>query len=319
VEEELRQPKPRIYAKGIKQFEINGPLYACPLRSEGQTAAVLVTWSRTRSNRSAAKRKASELDLFSTGFERVLRVANLLANDISHGADSDGAAEALIEEMNRRLAEVDGGEMWNKEFLLRLRDPGFRKQVLGTLMKSLLHSSTGLTRIRVWRRIASASPAQYSASPRPLAFYCVGSLSSEAARNPGVSERDHFTGCVAYADDPYCDYVIKRSVHDKTARLQHPEMFGNLDSHWDVLERAPGASWMVAPLLQKDKLVGALAADSHIWTAGALAERPVRDKQRTFQLRAVDLVADVARFVVQFWSDTPPPDHLRMTRREPAL
>jgi GAF domain-containing protein len=68
-----------VNPKGVKQFKIRGPIFACPVRAAGQTEAVLVTWLKPQT---VVTDERELLHWFQSSSRQVQRLANLLANDI---------------------------------------------------------------------------------------------------------------------------------------------------------------------------------------------------------------------------------------------
>jgi hypothetical protein len=95
----------------------------------------------------------------------------------------------------------------------------------------------------------------------------------------------------------------RRCLHRKTSQLEG--LVSRIKGgDGPSLATTPGSS-IVAPLVHHNQLVGCIAADSHVYTAQGSKDQAVPQDQLIFQLRAVDVIADIARFLVKGW---PGPD-----------
>ena len=231
----------------------------------------------------------------------------MLANDIQ--VDGRSGAEAFITTVDRQLAEIDSGEVWDYRVWLKLRRVEERARALGLLMETLLTGPCRLKRVRVWR---SLPDGYWIGGRRRPKLYCIGSLTTHDATLAGAPQRDAYVNAVGFGDDPYCRYLVHRSSHDQMAKRQRPAMFGTQDSNWRMLHKDPDGSWIVAPLVYKGNLVGALAADSHCYQGSSNPKALVlSEDEEAFQVCAVDVVADILRFLVPLWP-LPEREDLRM-------
>ncbi|HEY3740571.1 MAG TPA: hypothetical protein VGL53_12040 [Bryobacteraceae bacterium] len=76
---------------------------------------------------------------------------------------------------------------------------------------------------------------------------------------------------------------------------------GQRDKNYKRLDKDPNGSWVVAPLIHPkypDRLVGFISTDNHVWSTAAVKDQPAVGETFVFQLHALNVVADIARFVV---------------------
>ncbi|MEX2260557.1 MAG: SIR2 family protein [Bryobacteraceae bacterium] len=284
---------------GVERFKITGPVFACPVRLGGQTEAILVTWMNADSRNLPADVTTPLGELFRSSCRQVLRLANLVAND-RLGTDVL-RAEDLLDELYDRLHSIDRGKVWSKA---DLTDAGFRDRVLRALMSALASDNTGLKRIRVWKSTGAASDREPTGLPtKPAAFCCVRSLTCREFTVSGKPEWDAYAGCVTSADDVYCRYTISRYTHDPYARWQHPAMFGRPDGNCQFLDKDPTGSWIVAPIVRKNRLIGFISADNHQPRNGPKQLGDPNFREIAQQCRIINVVSDLASYVLPVEGD----------------
>ena len=242
---------------GVEEFGITGPVFACPVRLGGQTEAILVTWSEPSLVKLPHDVTTPLRDLFRSSCRQVTRLANLVAND-RLGTDWL-SAEKFLNELYGRLGKVDHGKVWSRS---NLTNTAFRASVLQALLEALLLEGTGLKRVRVWRAIVStANDGGSAGGGQAIGFQCVRSLTTADSTAAGKPDRDAYVGCKADASDIYCHYTMSRFGHDPFARWQHPAMFGSPDPNSGHLDKDPRGSWIVAPIVRKERLLGFISAE----------------------------------------------------------
>jgi NAD-dependent SIR2 family protein deacetylase len=299
----------RLNLKGVQLFNISCPVFACPIRAGGQTEAVLVTWLRDGYRSINERFAADAVRVFKSASSQARRLANVLANDI-YGSEPP-RAEQFLDELYSLLQNVDNGEIWMRE---RLKDVSFREAILGALMKSAIHRSCGLRRIRVWRRTEFALSSELGravqtprrdrraklATSLKEGYVCVDSLTTPGPSTvTGQPERGFYTNCTTIADDVYCRYTKARFAHDPYAQWQHPQMFGQKDRNSAMLDKDPEGSWIVAPVVMGRQLLGFLSSDSHeITPQGPKDKRGSDSREIILQCRMMDLLSDLAKHVL---------------------
>jgi hypothetical protein len=276
-----------VNEKGVEMFQIRGPLFACPVRAAGQTEAVLVTWLRDGESGDDWGKRVS---LFEASSSQVLRLGNLLANDIFRPGSS--RVEQFLNGMYGKLAPIDHGEIWKQEDLQR---PEFRALVLQVLLESVLSPEVGLKRVRVWQPVRGASG-------EPVAFQITHWLTTPDITDQGPEK--YVTGKHFSADDVYTRYTISRYRHDPYAKWQHPAMFPKPDERAKETDKDPKGSWIVAPIVRiggkHPGLRGFLSADMHMPTPdGPKDQRSDDPREIALQCRVLDVVSDLAQHVVR--------------------
>jgi hypothetical protein len=290
TQEELAKADTWLNKRGVKEFEIDGPIYACPIRAGGQTEAVLVTW--LKGDRTERLDGDLSWDVFTTSCGQALRIANLLANDIYDRERSPGSqgtpAERFLERLDHDLRSIDHNVIWSA----KLGDPAFRDKILEALTEAVVEAQCGLARARVW--------AAFGTGVSPTGFECIDSFTSERATVKGKPRRAAYVACRADADDVYCRYTIARYRQDPFARWQHPAMFGQNDRNAGLLDKDPDGSWIVAPIVRRNELRGFISADNHQPTPNGPKEKlKATPREVAFQCRVLDLVSYLAQFVIR--------------------
>ncbi len=280
---------------GVELFKIAGPLFACPVRLGGQTEAVLVTWMNADYRRLPPDVTTDVARLFRASCRQVLRLANLVAND-RFGTDLL-RAEEFLDRLYGLLDETDHGKVWSKA---DLTNAAFRDGILRALMSALVFENTGLKRVRVWKAIRSAGADSKCSdlSIRPSAFRCVRSLTTADFTAPGKREWDAYVGYSTSADEHYCRYTINRYTHDPYARWQHPAMFGIPDHNCKALDKDPNGSWIVAPIVRTDRLLGFISADNHQPADGPKQAGDPNFREIAQQCRITNVISDLASYVL---------------------
>ncbi|HXS99018.1 MAG TPA: SIR2 family protein [Candidatus Limnocylindrales bacterium] len=278
---------------GVERFRITGPVFACPVRLGGQTEAILVTWLNPDSRRLPEDVTTPLCQLFQSSCRQVLRLSSFIAND-RLGTDRL-RAEEFLEKFYNRLGQIDHGKVWSRS---DLKDAEFRGGILTALLEGLLVEETGLKRVRVWKTLTPIADERDGGTKRVMSFQCVRSLTSDDATLPGKLKSDAYVGCKSDATDTYCRYTINRYRHDPFARWQHPAMFGRTDPNCTDLDKDPAGSWIVAPIVRGEKLLGFLSADNHIHCT-----QPKKDGEPDFreiaqQCRIMNIVADLSQYVL---------------------
>ncbi len=286
-----------VSARGLDKFQIKGPIFGLPLHCKGVTAGVLVCWSRKEED-AFGKNKQANLERSS---ERVRRIAHLIANDPSEMNDSQSTrfrkmcAERFIEVVNRELRRIDKGKSWGPEMY---KSASWRKKAIDCLAKVLVDSSCGLRRVRIWLCLGKLRAEE-------CAFICIKSINRISGDGSGRVEIDKYVGKCLSWEDPYLKYIVARSAYDPYARVLDATMLGNKEEPLGkVLDKAPHAPWIVAPIiskgnldepLEKVRVVGFLAADMHYFDAGTKSVKceEVPNDLQTYQRYCVDLVTDV--------------------------
>ncbi len=261
-----------VSGDGLDYFQIKGPVFACPVRVAGLTSAVLVCWSRE------GKDLSSET-------ERIARLANLVAN--SSDSDSGVAAKKrsasrFMEVLNRNLAKADNNEDWTIE---QLKDPVFRETIITGALKTLLHDSCGIRRVRRWQRTPKSTD--------PIHFSIIRSF------NHGRSTTDNdYVGIETDSNDLCCRYTVDRSNESPYAQFQHFELFGKADENAKELHKDPEGEWLVAPIIYHGEIVGFLSADNHSIRQGKPKANEVSEEVGEFQRCSLDLIADLLSPIV---------------------
>jgi hypothetical protein len=280
--------------QGIERFRITGPVFACPVRLGGQTEAVLVTWMNAERRKLPDDVTTPLLDLFRSSCRQVVRLASLVAND-RFGTDLL-RADRFLEELYGRLGNIDHGKVWSRS---DLANSNFRAAILSALVETLVVEMTGLKRVRVWKAITTMTDEKRGdRAKRPGGFQCVRSLSCEEYTTPGKRVWDAYVGCQSNAEDIYCRYTISRYSHDPFARWQHPAMFGRPDPNCSVLDKDPSGSWIVAPIVRKEKLLGFISADNHQQLNGPKQVGDPDFREIAQQCRIMNIVADLTQYVL---------------------
>jgi hypothetical protein len=300
VERELNSERlTELNVIGVNQYEIRGPLFACPVRTAGQTEAVLVTWLKNWPAKARELGAEKARQYFRSSCGQIVRLANILANDIDYSG-SPRAAE-FLNALYGNLDGIDAGRVWEPE---DLRDPSFRQNLMNVLMQSLLNEVCGFHCVRVWETTRGRKDPVLSAGDE-FGFECIDSLSSEKGTYPGLSPRAAYADLFTSENDIYCRYTLARFEHDPLARWQHPAMFGNTeDGNAKRLHKDLGGPWIVAPIVRpkvngKHQLLGFISADSHTRNSGTPTAELERDPRVTnLQCRFMDLIAELSRHLL---------------------
>jgi hypothetical protein len=305
VQKELNsaKPKTKLNGDGVRHFNISGPLFACPVRARGQTEAVLVTWLKPASDPASKDRPGEEIQRwFQSSSAQASRLTNLLANDLY---SSEGwRAKAFLERLCHSLTKIDGGWIWTSEML---DNPVFRDGITNALMEALLFEECGLRCVRIWQTSRKGDLAhERIAISSSDGFTCVDSLTLPGSKAPDKKPRKAYEEVWSCEDDEYCRYTIARFSYDPFAQWQHPKMFNKKkDANAEKLDKDPGGSWIVAPIVRPSygrgapELLGFISADSHDRSSGTPKYIPESDTRViALQLRIMDLIAELARHVI---------------------
>lgn len=279
---------------GVERFSITGPLFACPVRLGGQTEAILVTWMNA-DDRCLPYDVTTELgELFQSSCRQVFRLATLIAND-RFGTDIL-RAEDFLDDLYKRLDCVDHGKVWSKS---DLTDTGFRDGVLDALVSALVLENTGLKRVRVWKaQHIECDGGNVIRPTKPVGFRCVRSLTRPECTVPGKTQWNAYLGCTTGADDVYCRYTISRYTHDPYARWQHPAMFGAPDPNCALLDKDPNGSWIVAPIVRKNRLLGFISVDNLLGASTPKQSGESSFREIAQQCRILNVISDLASYVL---------------------
>jgi hypothetical protein len=300
TDETERGEASRVAGRGLKVFNIRGPLVSMPISVRGHVAAVLVAWSD--------RPVPLTPEEFASVSERVHRMAHLLANDPVAGSPHSSEStptEDFVDFINKGFYQFDKGTLWTPELLKRRT---FRAGIIGVAMSCLTQSSIGLTRIRLWRRCRDK-------------FVVCSSLIGSNCGTVKKKAVNSYAGIDCPEDDAYAKYTSARFANDPYARHQHEKMFDGPDRNRQSLDKAENGSWIVAPIVRRNwgsgrrRLRGFLSADSHIQSSdgsGAMAESTESDELRAFQRCAIDVVTDILEGVfsledrevipIRYWS-----------------
>jgi NAD-dependent SIR2 family protein deacetylase len=279
---------------GVEEFDISGPVFACPVRLGGQTEAILVTWTEPSIRKLPHDITTPLYELFRSSCRQVSRLADLVVND-RLGTDRL-SAEWFLGELYGRLGKIDHGKVWSRS---NLTNSVFRAGILQALLESVIAERTGLKRVRVWRATVSTSKDGGSgALPQAVDFQCVRSLTCSGYTAAGKQECDAYLGCRADASDLYCRYTVSRYAHDPFARWQHPAMFGSPDPNSSRLDKDPSGSWIVAPIVRKGRLLGFISADNHRQSGGPKQAGDPDFREIAQQCRLMNVISDLAQYVL---------------------
>lgn len=283
---------PCLNPKGVDQFGICGPVYACPVRAAGQVQAVLITWLKdpqsARERLIRLGRPETEFtDWFLSSSRQIERWADLLASDYPH--DGRSRAQYFLRELRENLSRADRWQLWTRD---DLRDSAFCDKAVEGLLNSLLSPAIGLKRIRLWSREFGKFRLCRAHSVREIA----------EVQNPWKYE-----GVEVTEDNEYTKYTISRFRQDATARLQHPAMFPIADPSANLLDKDPLGSWLVAPIVGQRNgepyLEGFISADMHVPSdSGPKDERSYYDHETILQCRAMDVASNFAQYVIRSMS-----------------
>lgn len=277
--------------RGTKRYNIKGPVYACRVRVAGHTVAVLVTWLKEAMDLAKRGSRGQMLAEFRASCRQAQRLAGVIANDFY---DKDGSrAERMLDRLYEGLRLADHSDIWRLD---HLADPVFREGVIGALMLGVIGPATGLRRVRVWRTDEIDEDSKL-----PKNFVCVDSLTQKgAATKPGNQERGAYKSNVSKGGDIYSRHTISRYRNDPYAKWQHPKMLGGVaDVNSERLDKDPAGSWIVAPVVRHDWLLGFISADSHEWIDGSAKERSAKDQREiALQCRFLDVISDLAQYVL---------------------
>jgi hypothetical protein len=276
--------------RGVERFGIRGPIFACPIRPGGQTAAIFVTWLKDFDVKEGIG-VGTRFSDFRASLEHVSRLVALLANDISDRGET--LAEQFVKGLCDKLRVIDQGCVWRRR---HIRQKTFRDSVRDALMDAVVSSEIGLLRVRIWQ----ATGWKQGSTPRQAKqFTCVGSLTHPDATAKGKDPRNAYNGVIASADDEYCRYTTSRFSHDPFAKWHDPLMFNKADSNAAALDKDPQGSWIVAPIVRGDRILGFLSADAHApGDRGPIERHKASPRETAFQCRALDIVADLARYLL---------------------
>jgi hypothetical protein len=220
----------------------------------------------------------------------VIRLIALLADDISTRGRS--RAERFLDRLSAALNELDEGRVWRKP---QLHSRSFRERARGVLLRAAISPESGLKRVRLWRgRRWIRTPTRRIARE----FVCVESLTTPDAISPPKPRRDGYAGVVSNANDVYCRYTSSRYFHDPFARWQHPAMLGTPDRNSGALDKDPDGSWIVAPIVRGQTLVGYVSADCHMPGPDGPKDQPAGTREIAFRCRVMDLIADLFGYVL---------------------
>ena len=258
VQEELRKDEPILDPRGVKEFDIQGCVIAYPVRALGSIACIVVTWGDSRRQ------------LLPVALKRICLIAQLFANDPSDGCELSIGWWRYIDE---RLSQFDSDVLKGPEALL---ESGRTNEFVMAFLESLTRPGCNLKRLRLWLRV----------DPGPNRFRVVAAVGGETSRYVGV-----------YTDrrDPYTRYTCRRYLTSGSAIRQHKSMFSVPDQNCTKLDKDPDGSWLVAPIVSDDSLIGWVSADNHELDTerGEPVDRPVEEEIGRFQAHYLDLVVDV--------------------------
>ncbi|MCX6590923.1 MAG: SIR2 family protein [Acidobacteria bacterium] len=275
--------------KGISQFGIKGPLFACPVRAAGDTQAILVTWLRDGVTGTGGK-----IGKFKASSRQIQRRVNLAANDLFRLGQS--RVEGFFDGLRELLDVVDKGGVWEKQ---QFEDKSFCTAVIEALATAVLRPEVGLKRIRFWRAVDPENQGEEPREFRLVYWKTADDVRDQPAANyiglQRTSERDVFT-----------EHTLDRYREDPLAKWQHPaKMGGEQDPNATKLDKDPKGSWIVAPIVKsaddpaQARLLGWISADMHMPDeAGTPKDRKSEDsRERTLQRLALDVVSDLSHYV----------------------
>lgn len=287
-----------ISEEGVCFFNIQGPIYGLPINSRGVTSGVLVCWSENGSD--------VEMNRFCQSLERTRRMVHLVANDPARSFKYPGVPEAtklsagaFIQEINDRLTDIDHHQKWTEE---NYKDPLFRKGIIDSMLRCLLHESCGLRRVRLWTRDRIANSS--------FEFRCNRSITRADSSRSGQEEIDQYVGKIVPDRDVYGGYICHRAKYDPYARELDEFMLGGRKERLrEVLDKAKNAPWTIAPVTQEVggdhasfvKVFGFIAADMHFWDKrlNAAVYEAVSEEVATYQRYCIDIVTDIISIVIR--------------------
>jgi len=285
--------------EGVRLFKISGPVVACPIRSRGHLAAVLVCWSRNLRDAKPSASNSFRYRQVSQATERTHRILDILSNIPKKSITGE---EFPRENVYNYIEEITAFRPKRGDSANEVAD-SFLKLAVSTKHLPLVFG-----RIRLWltsRRV-----------PGSIGASCV---SSAEGQMPGYSfttpDGRPIVGSFTDQSDPYLSYTYRRASGDPYARLQHPDLFnGLIDPNWKVIGKDKLGSWIVGPIVRVnakvvtdgtdlhysdsfDEVLGFISVDSHLCNSYELFVDQIKfgehEQLLRFQRRIVDLLTSI--------------------------
>ncbi|WP_421827307.1 SIR2 family protein [Larkinella sp.] len=271
-----------ISPKGIKFFNIEGSIYATPVKVGHYTSFILVAWSRD-------SQQLVEVT------SRISRMAHFITNspdrDFSNNiAGEKYKAKRFIIEINESIKRLDQN-INRKSWVAFLQNENNRFGFIKALLKPLTGSNCELARIRLWVYNEEAE-----------VFTCIYSYSTQSATLKDCKKDNEYVGVTSRADDPYCSFTINRFKDNPYAMHQHRKMFPAEDVNTKRLHKDPDGKWIVGPIVSRRTkepvLLGFISADNHYPEGDVIKEKILSEKYDAYQRYAIDLINDILREVL---------------------
>jgi len=265
--------------KGLDHYDVTGNLYITPIRSTGYISTILVCWINSEQSE---KRY--------TAFERAKRIVRVLFNNFKDsGAGSP--ADRFLNDLDRSMSDEDDrrDSAWKKA---RQKPGEHTDRLVRSVLRPLVTSTTGLTRVRlwvrtapagldaldpVWARLSARRPAEPVSAADRVEFQIMYSLADQTAVDPAHQDDDYYKITPpSEATDEYTYNTLDRYATDPYAREIDPrsDPAREPDKNAPVLHKDPTGSWLTAPLVYREKdgerrlrLIGFLSADDHRFVA----------------------------------------------------
>jgi hypothetical protein len=270
---------------------------ACPLNIDGETAAILVSWSETLGKGESLQSVFNSYPVdIQTVDERVYRAAHLIVNDpdlVAGTAQDPSTAATFLRKLDECAQSLNyGGVQDGMPFPIdELRsNRSFRDELAIKLIQVLADPSCGLPRARLWVRNGRGLDAKFSV------WHSWTDPGHTTTNKPQI---DAYSGIEVTQDDPYVQYSLARFKTDPYARHQHESMFGIPDDNNGELDKTPNCPWIVG-LIANSQLWGFLSADDHYpnMPNSYLVEGLDEPPRKAFQRRCVDLVCHFLSSVI---------------------
>jgi len=243
-------PRPRaarglLDLRGVRQYSIQGPVAGYPIRLNGTTISILVTWRRNPAGVEVARRDKE----FRVASQRAYRICRLLtANTVT------GDAIGLLDSMDRTAKHFKKEELASS---IKLQESGKLDQFYKSYLELLLEKNVGFTRLRLWIRDPKCNWV-----PGERSFTVQYSFCSSEAENPVRERTNPYHGCQTKDTSPFTSLTVERALQ---SLLKETSVFGTADPNCDLLDKNPDSEWAVAPLVKGDQLWGFISGEVDAW------------------------------------------------------